>query len=202
MKFKPSLLAAAVLAMACFGTAPASAATFDVYALANSSSGGSGLSTISLTLGQSFSVSVDPDDLWSAGALPRWSNADGLTHDLFATGTDESAEAFGTLIGQNFGLYAQDGLSAPYGSLVGRVGSGAYFLIGTSYTGVADATGTLAFFYWDSNNFDNTEFVTASLRAVVDAGGAVPLPGALPLFATGLGALGLFGWRRKRKVAR
>jgi hypothetical protein len=27
-----------------------------------------------------------------------------------------------------------------------------------------------------------------------------PLPGALPLFATGLGALGLLGWRRKRKL--
>ena len=30
---------------------------------------------------------------------------------------------------------------------------------------------------------------------------ATPLPAALPLFATGLGALGLLGWRRKRKVA-
>jgi len=28
-----------------------------------------------------------------------------------------------------------------------------------------------------------------------------PLPAALPLFASGLGALGLFGWRRKRKTA-
>jgi hypothetical protein len=28
-----------------------------------------------------------------------------------------------------------------------------------------------------------------------------PLPAALPLFATGLGALGLVGWRRKRKQA-
>jgi hypothetical protein len=28
-----------------------------------------------------------------------------------------------------------------------------------------------------------------------------PLPAALPLFATGLGGLGLFGWRRKRKNA-
>jgi hypothetical protein len=28
-----------------------------------------------------------------------------------------------------------------------------------------------------------------------------PLPAALPLFASGLGALGLFGWRRKRKSA-
>jgi hypothetical protein len=30
---------------------------------------------------------------------------------------------------------------------------------------------------------------------------ATPLPAALPLFATGLGALGLLGWRRKRKGA-
>jgi hypothetical protein len=28
---------------------------------------------------------------------------------------------------------------------------------------------------------------------------ATPLPAALPLFATGLGAMGLFNWRRKRK---
>ena len=28
-----------------------------------------------------------------------------------------------------------------------------------------------------------------------------PLPAALPLFASGLGALGVFGWRRKRKKA-
>ena len=30
--------------------------------------------------------------------------------------------------------------------------------------------------------------------------GATPLPATLPLFATGLGALGLLGWRRKRKA--
>ena len=29
---------------------------------------------------------------------------------------------------------------------------------------------------------------------------ATPLPAALPLFTTGLGALGLLGWRRKRKA--
>ena len=30
---------------------------------------------------------------------------------------------------------------------------------------------------------------------------ATPLPGALPLFATVLGGMGLFGWRKKRKDA-
>jgi hypothetical protein len=34
-----------------------------------------------------------------------------------------------------------------------------------------------------------------------DPAAATPLPAALPLFATGLGALGLLGWRRKRKAA-
>src|SRR5262249_42887655 len=38
-----------------------------------------------------------------------------------------------------------------------------------------------------------TDSVTGSAVA------ATPLPAALPLFATGLGAMGLIGWRRKRK---
>jgi hypothetical protein len=33
----------------------------------------------------------------------------------------------------------------------------------------------------------------------VTVGEITPLPAALPLFASGLGALGLLGWRRKRK---
>jgi hypothetical protein len=35
----------------------------------------------------------------------------------------------------------------------------------------------------------------------LDGRNVTPLPAALPLFATGLGALGLLGWRRKRKNA-
>jgi hypothetical protein len=42
--------------------------------------------------------------------------------------------------------------------------------------------------YWWVDNFSVDPVVTAT-----------PLPGALPLFANGLGALGLLGWRRKRK---
>ena len=47
-------------------------------------------------------------------------------------------------------------------------------------------------------------------ESAIDASGSVrsgewtmtttPLPAALPLFATGIGALGLLGWRRKRKA--
>jgi hypothetical protein len=37
-------------------------------------------------------------------------------------------------------------------------------------------------------------------NGVQDAGFVTPLPAALPLFATGIGGLGLLGWRRKRKA--
>jgi hypothetical protein len=41
----------------------------------------------------------------------------------------------------------------------------------------------------------------ASLSLEVTEVTPTPLPAALPLFASGLGALGLLGWRRKRKAA-
>ena len=50
-----------------------------------------------------------------------------------------------------------------------------------------------AFTYKDHDIVDSN---VATVRIDVTA---TPLPGALPLFATGLGALGLLVWRRKRK---
>jgi hypothetical protein len=164
--------------------------TVGVDALANSSSGGVGVPTLSLTVGQIFSSSVDPGDLWNAGALPRWSNADGLTGDLFATGSDDSGEAPGTLIGALFPDWTQNGLTAPYGSLVGEIG-GVYQVLGTSFSGAAWGTGILNLFYWDENFADNTEFITATLTTV-------PEPLTLSLFGAGL--IGLSLLRRRSKV--
>ena len=80
-----------------------SGSTVDVFAYDNSSSGGTGAETeIFLTAGDSFSVIAGVDDLWSAGANPRWSNAKGLVGYLYATGADQSGSPSGTLIGQNF----------------------------------------------------------------------------------------------------
>lgn len=183
------LALASVLVLAAAAAVPANATLFDVYAQANSSSGGTGLATVALTAGQPFSVSVNPNDLWNAGPLPRWSNADGLIANLYATGTDDSLQPVGTHIGTPFSLHTQNSFTAPYGALVGQIG-GAYILLGTSFTGFAPASGTLNLFYWDSNKGDNSEKITANVTtSVPDAastslllGGAVLALGTIRRF--------------------
>ena len=47
---------------------------------------------------------------------------------------------------------------------------------------------------------DISESATSGPIGTVSPTGTTPLPATLPLFATGLGALGLLGWRRKRRA--
>jgi PEP-CTERM motif len=47
---------------------------------------------------------------------------------------------------------------------------------------------------------DHCCFETDNYAAILATPSTVPLPASLPLFATGLGAMGLLGWRRKRKA--
>jgi hypothetical protein len=49
----------------------------------------------------------------------------------------------------------------------------------------------------NSNGWEAADNMASSPQ---DLGYATPLPGALPLFGSALGGLGLFGWRRKRKA--
>jgi len=183
-------------------SASAHAADFIVDALANSANSGTGtgLATISLTSGQAFTTSAALDDLWSAGALPRWSNANGLTGDTFATGSDESGEPIGTLIGADFGSLTIDGFTAPFGSLVGQIGTGpgSYRLLGTGFSGTAWDTGTLTLFYWDTFTADNTGAVSVSV--LTDGSGAVPEPASWAMMITGFGAAGTL-LRRRRALA-
>jgi hypothetical protein len=176
-----------------FSGGAAQAATYIVDAQANSSTAGVGLDTLNLTTGQMFKVLVDAGDLWNAGSLPRWSNANGLAADLFATGSDDSGESAGTKIGQDFGLHSQNGFSAPYGALVGLIGT-EYRILGTNFSGQAWGTGTLQVYYWDSNNFDNTEFITADISAV-------PEPAVWSMLIVGFLGAGAMLRNRRRQFA-
>ncbi len=52
--------------------------------------------------------------------------------------------------GYHWEEYAYGSSSFPYGTLVGQIGNGAYFPIGTFYNGIADDSGDLHLLYWDS----------------------------------------------------
>ena len=179
---KLCLCAAAILPLS-----PAQATDFIVDAMANSSSGGVPLSTIFLNAGQTVTVTASTNDLWSAGALPRFSDANGLVAVRFASALDDSGQVPGTQIGADFGLWTQDGFSAPFGSLVGRVGT-QYQILGTNFTGSFANAGTLELFYWDSNNGDNFGTITAHI-STVDSG--VPEPATWAMMLIGFGAIGL-----------
>ena len=86
----------------------------------------------------------------------------------------------------------QNGLSAPYGSLVGQIGNGSFFFIGTNYNGVAAASGTLSLYYFDSNYEDNTGSIVANVSAV-------PEPSTWAMLILGFAGVGFMGYRRRNQ---
>lgn len=85
------------------------------------------------------------------------------------------------------GCWCADGAD---GALVGVIDN-QYFLLGTAFNGVAPKSGNLKLAYWDSNNYDNNEFIRATVTVV-------PEPST---YLAGLGALSLLGlsaWRNRK----
>ena len=170
IKFSRAVLGAALLAVAGAAAAAASANVV-VDAKGNSLGGGSALDTgIFLTAGESFSVVANPADLWNnSGTDPTYvSNANG--HD--------------------FQMATIDGLNDAIGSLVGEIGSGPLFHVGTSLDTTAASAGELKFFYFDSDAWNNTGAVHVEVSAI-------PEPANVALMGLALAA---FALTRRRKA--
>jgi hypothetical protein len=163
--------AALTLGLSIAGSAHAT--VFVVGASANSSTGGVGLPSLTVTDGEQFTVTSSTDDLWSAGELPRFADGDGLVMDRFATASDDSGEPVGTLI-------------APFASLVGEI-DGVYRELGANFSGAAWGTGTLNLYFWDQNSFDNSGTIAFD---VSPASGGVPEPAAWAMMILGFGLAG------------
>jgi hypothetical protein len=72
-----------------------------------------------------------------------------------------------------------------------------------NYVAIHNAQGEIIFYFstlQTSFTLSNSAGALSNAR-FFDGVAATPLPAALPLFATGVGAIGLLGWRRKRKNA-
>jgi hypothetical protein len=89
--------------------------TPDVFALANnaeiSPSGGGGVigtpaivanPSTDTGLRNTLEVTVQPNDLWNAGPIPRWSNAAGLTQDFFTDASHNSYKTVDLLSGMTY----------------------------------------------------------------------------------------------------
>lgn len=176
---------------------PALAAVYVVDAQANSVTGGTGVSTHTVATGDALTVSSDTNDLWSAGALPRFSDASGLTGDRLATALDDSGQPVGTLIGQDFGLWTFNGLTAPFGALVGEIG-GVYQLLGANFSGSAWGDGALRLFYWDANNEDNDGSIAFDVSTGLSP---IPEPATWVMLIAGFGLVGA-ALRSNRGVVR
>ncbi len=110
---------------------------------------GSGFdSGITVTAGQTLTATASTDACWAAGDSPHTSDANGLgacTSTTCANSCDTG-----------FGKHSAGGDSFYYGTLVGKVGDGDWFAIGTDFSGEMIDSGTLYMGYWDSNNGDNS----------------------------------------------
>ena len=177
MKLKSIVAAVAVAGSLAL---PVSAATVSVVVDAKLNSIatnqlGNGLNTtVELDAGDRFTVAVDPADLWSIGTRPErhLGNADGAP-----------VTRLYTFFGQTFS----------HGTLVGRIGDGLFFKVGTTFLNkVANASGVLRLYMWDANFADNSGELDVAVIT------PVPLPAGAPLLLAGLGALVVL---RRRKAA-
>ena len=102
-----------------------------------------------------------------------------------------------TLFMETFNVISTDATGLPLTwSIALRINSADFIITTTECLGNPCA----AFAFTDLGRISTSNFGYNSTMAGDWTVTATPIPTTLPLFATGLGALGLLGWRRKRKA--
>jgi hypothetical protein len=104
-----------------------------------------------------------------SSGVPKWE----LNGVMFNSAAGPAVASYSVGLGMN-------------GTMLGMGPFDLYFATGMSDPGIP----VYDVYYYDASTYVGTLEVFAT---------TTPLPAALPLFATGLGALGLLGWRSKRK---
>jgi hypothetical protein len=157
-------------------------------------------------------------------SIMSFGSANALTYDISATGAVTTVsgtvtlDAFGNILGENISAvvagspqFSATFTNLPSSSVVAQ-GASTYWNLdfgnGSSTTlnlllenanpWSDQSVFNLVWFSSYSVSAGFSDILSGTLTAEVSA---TPLPAALPLYATGLGALALLRWRRKRKAA-
>jgi hypothetical protein len=132
---------------------------------------------------KSTGVILDVGDSFGVSASGSWSlDAPGFFGPINFYGPNGTNQYGSTTIG---------GSAVNFGTLVGRIGTGPYFKVGSVFSGVATASGELFLAFLDNDFYNNGGFVTASVTYPDpdDQVPAVPLPAGMWLGLTGIAAL-------------
>jgi hypothetical protein len=179
MKRKSLILAGAFAAFG-FPSAQAASVSYDVSTVTDLAAfgrtAGAGLDTgIVLAAGERFRVTADPNDTWQTYITPadptRSENADGMVRSQRLT-----------MFGQTLVM----------SSLVGKIGDGDFFQLGTVFDGFANAAGVLRLYVWERHAKDNAGDIRVTVQTA-----PVPLPASAPLLLAGLAAFAALRRRRR-----
>ena len=106
-----------------------------------------------------------------------------------------------TTQGEGWSVFGSNTSNSGYNLLLSGTDESAHNLL----TEVGPTADSYLFYYFIYNGptagVGGANVLLASVSSVTGQTGLTPIPGALPLFASGLGGLGLLGWRRKRRKA-
>jgi hypothetical protein len=159
------------------------------------------------TVDVSYTVSGSPGDWTYDFSI---TNNIGGTNDIYALEITPSSSSSETIIGSPSGwgigtftpiewcFSSNCGFTGATNLAPGQTLSG-FLVQDTSLTPITSADWLVAAEGGTYTGPDNTNPNNPSNPTFIGTA-STPLPAALPLFATGLGGLGLLGWRRKRKA--
>lgn len=151
-----------------------------------------------------------PSDGYNQYPYSATSNPSAFLADLSITGSgyvfaNGSTSVSTNAVNWSGSTTSDPGIWAPTGSGVVSYGANNnpgtiwYSAKGSKVGGISD--GAEWIFYGDQSTALYADLSLAILSRSSPSDFTTPLPGALPLFISGLGALGFVGWRRKRKSA-
>jgi hypothetical protein len=156
------------------------------------------------TQGSSFTITQIQILVGLQGASPVGGFDVGLYNDSGAISPGSLNQSIGSVLDSSL---SSSGGVVTFASLAITLAPATRYWIGLSSTNTNGAwlwsndisgPGVAGEFYFDAHGLFSNDSGPYQMQISGDT--VTPLPAALPLFATGLGALGLFGWRRKKKA--